>query len=175
MSYLLPPDSSMRVQAVAFGRELRRAMKARGLGSRSLGVKVGYGRTNICQWLAGNTLPRAEKAAILAEVLDWPRLEHLVVRARTGACATCGGPFVNESGGPKRYCSSRCLRVADKKRGTDPARLRADIAERHLVQARNQLPLYRDAVAAFCRSCEPGGVCHMAYCELRPVSPLPLI
>ncbi len=48
----------------------------------------------------------------------------------------------------------------------------ATIASSNVRAERDQL---RGAVASFCRGCEPEGICRTADCQLRPVSPLPLI
>lgn len=44
-----------------------------------------------------------------------------------------------------------------------------------LTTLEGMLERHRAAAAAFCRGCEPDGFCQTPACELRPISPLPLI
>jgi hypothetical protein len=162
-------NSTRRYAAREFGLELNRAMKARGIGRRRLAELMGMKSASIIAWWrAGEGLPRLENAVRLAECLDWDRLVAIVSRVRELPCDNCGNPFVNEGGGPKRYCSERCREVKAKVRAGGTSRGRADVAERALVD-------HRAAVAAMCRGCEPEGRCHQQACALRPVSPLPLL
>jgi len=43
-----------------------------------------------------------------------------------------------------------------------------------LTTLETMLERHRAAAGAFCRSCEPDGLCQTPTCELRPLSPLPL-
>jgi hypothetical protein len=67
------------------------------------------------------------------------------------------------------YRCRDCVRSGNRPKHPVP------LARRRLTDAeRDRLRVLERGVAAFCRACEPDGVCHMARCELRPVSPLPL-
>ncbi len=165
------PVAATSVRALAarrFGVELTRAMKARGVGRRRLAERMGMSSASIiAHWRSGSGLPRLDSVVRLAECLDWDALVEIVRHARENHCDTCGTPFLNEGGKPKRYCSARCRAVKAKIRSCTPTRQRADLAERRLKE-------HIAAVAAMCCSCEPDGLCCREDCALRGVSPLPL-
>lgn len=163
----LSPESPRRAVAREFGQQLRVAMAFRGLKRQTLARLTGVSRTSIALYLQGNNMPRLETSERLAEALDWPGLAELMARSRTYRCLVCPRVFVNDGMGPRRYCSDSCRDVAQKLRVGTPTRQRADRAER-------ALHLHAGAVAAFCASCEPAGLCRTPECELRAVSPLPL-
>lgn len=66
------------------------------------------------------------------------------------------------------WCSSSCQRVGRK-------RLAGRDTRQSAIRAERALGRHRAAVEAFCRACEPAGWCQAPECELRPVSPLPLV
>ncbi len=169
MSYLIPPTSTKRDRAIRFGRELERAMKARGVGGRTIAEPLGASRTSIMYWRTGRMLPRIETARKLAEVLDWPKLANLAIELRQKRCIVDGVEFVDDSGSDNRvYCSASCQRVSEKGRVGVDRRTRAARAERALA-------VHRAAVAEYCTGCEPSGRCLTEECALRAVSPLPLV
>lgn len=174
MTYTIPEGALKRIHSEAFGAELRKAMTARKVGSRWLAAQLGLGRTTICHYLEGDVLPRIAQAEVLASALARPKLLTLVREARTSACEICGKSFLNDGGGPKRFCSPSCRAVQAKRRAGVPVAHRADRAEQERDVALLQVGEYMLAVEAMCRSCEPGGVCQVDDCALRPVSPLPL-
>lgn len=175
MTYRLASDSTKRLAAAAFGQELRLAMATRKVGQRTLSEEIGTGRTNICWYLRGEVLPRVAMADTIAASLDWPQLATLIREARTVVCRTCGATFLNDSGGPARYCPGGiCQRVAEKRKAGLTIDKRADVAERRAEEITSNLMVHQEAIAAFCHSCEPGGTCRNSLCELRPVSPLAL-
>jgi transcriptional regulator with XRE-family HTH domain len=53
-----------------FAQRVRKMMSARRLSQSELARLVGYTPTGVWNWLQGNTLPRAETLAALAEILD---------------------------------------------------------------------------------------------------------
>lgn len=168
MSFPISPHSLKSDRAIRFGQELARAMKARGVGNRTVAEATGMGRTSLHNWRAGRNLPRIETARGLAEALEWPRLAALAMELRSRACFTDGVVFIDDSGSDnRRYCSQRCQDVAGKKVVGMDTRARAGVAERRLA-------IHARAVAAYCNGCEPEGRCVTADCPLRPVSPLPL-
>jgi hypothetical protein len=174
MTYPIPRDSLKALASEEFGRELRRAMTTRKVGSRLLAQEIGVGRTAICHYLKGAVLPRVAAADSMAAALAWPELAEAVRLARTVVCRSCGAEFCNDSGGPARYCSARCQRVAAKAHVGVSVEKRADVAERRLEEASATLGVHQELVAAFCRECEPSGICRTSGCQLRAVSPLPL-
>lgn len=175
MTYRLAEGSLKQMAAKRFGAELRRAMTARNVGQRTLAEELGIGRTTICWYLRGEVLPRLARANTMAAALDWPRLALILKDARTVICRTCGSEFLNDGGGPARYCpGGTCQRVAEKKRQGVTADQRADVSERRLEEVRATLSVHEVVVAEICAECEPGGVCHVSECRLRPVSPLSL-
>jgi hypothetical protein len=72
-------------------------------------------------------------------------------------------------GKPGVYIRRRPLQAALRQyTGSDSKR------QARVDRSARQLTVIAASVGAYCRSCEPEGVCHAADCELRPVSPLPL-
>lgn len=188
MSYFLSDDSPRKGSAVAFGRELAKAIGVRGIPRNELWRSTGIGRTALDNYRTGSVLPRSEAAAALASVLDWPKLREIVAAARTLACKRCKRAFTIEVGsGAKRYCSVACREIAaqekiastrarqagqtgdGKRRYQEVARLRSGM--RIAEEAAGEL---RAAIDAMCNDCEPGGACQTADCPLRAFSPLPL-
>lgn len=108
----LSPVSPRRVAAAAFGAELRKAMKARGVSVKRLQEAIGGGTSSVAIWKLGDNLPRTDTARRVAEALDWPKLVEIVREARSGSCGRCGRTFVNEGGALKLYCSSDCRDIA---------------------------------------------------------------
>jgi transcriptional regulator with XRE-family HTH domain len=199
MTVPLSPGSPRRVAAALFGVELRKAMKARGVGKGPLMAATDVSQSTLGLYLRGDNLPTPRTADLLAQALRWPRLATIATEARSGQCASCGTAFVNAGGGPKRFCSSRCQQ--DALRGRLAARERAHegltllraemlrsgplrrqavgkaltlLDERPDIVAERRLGEHMEAVAAFCRSCSPDG-CRTPTCEMRSVSPMPLV
>lgn len=169
MTHTIPPHSTKRDRAIRFGRELERAMKARDVGTRVVAEALGTSRTSVMYWRTGRILPRIETAQALAEALDTERLVTVCIEMRTKTCAVDGVAFVDDTGSDNRtYCSSSCQRVGRKRTAGRDVRASAVRAERALAR-------HRAAVEAFCRGCSPEGWCPAAECELRGVSPLPLV
>lgn len=167
MTVPLLPGSPRRALAVRFGAELTKAMKARGVGQKTLGSQLGVASSNVASWRVGNNLPRLETAQRLASGLSAPILVEIVLQARTGVCEVDGRSFTNQGGGAKRFCSQECRDVGAKLRSGGGVQGRAIVAERRLRD-------HMVAVEAMCRGCEPEGLCRDMECALRPVSPLPM-
>lgn len=169
MTYLIGPCSTKTDRGIRFGRELDKAMRARGVGRRLVASAIGASDTSVMYWRTGRILPRTLTAAKLAEALAWPRLATLASELRRKACLVCGVEFVDDSGSDnRRYCSLSCRSVRGKAVVGVDRRQRAAIAERRLTA-------HQRAVAAYCAGCEPAGRCVTPDCDLRPVSPLPLL
>jgi transcriptional regulator with XRE-family HTH domain len=203
MTQPLAAESPRRAAARAFGLRLRRRMRAQRIGRRRLASLAGVASSAVYAWIAGDNLPTLATAARLAEALGDEQLLEIVRAARHGRCALCGRSFINEGGGPKRYCSSRCREMADARRRygstASPERvlvagIRVEIGRADGPQAsglaqlvdeyrrrrrsslylERRLRLHEEAIDAMCLSCEPGGRCHTPDCALRAVSRLPL-
>jgi hypothetical protein len=168
VSFTIPPTSDKRPRAQRFGRELERAMKARGVGTRTITESIGGSRTSVMYWRTGRMLPRLATAERLAAALEWPRLASLALELRRKLCQVDQVAFVDDSGSDNRiFCSPSCQRVAEKQRLGSTIDKRAAVAER-------RLNVFQQAVAAYCDGCEPSGHCVTPDCDLRPVSPLRL-
>lgn len=149
--------------------EIRNAMTARNLSTTQLAEKAGLSRSTVDRALQGRRSSHLTYVA-LAEALSWDSIGNYSRRLHTFICATCGTEAVDLGIGRKerRYCQTRCNWVAIKRRRrTETAAGRVFVARR--------LSEHQAAVAAFCQSCEPDGLCRQADCPLRPVSPLPCV
>jgi DNA-binding XRE family transcriptional regulator len=190
VTYTIPAGTPKSVKAAAFGRELSLALVTRDIPMKEAARVVGVGRTAIDHYRTGNVLPKTATARALAELLDWPKLAEIIASARTFLCERpgCGRTYRHEGGGPRRYCTQACQRQAEAQR-TASKRLRqagqsndgrkraAAIAQLRSAAriADERARVAEDAIAAMCRSCEPMGLCRTATCELRLVSPFPLV
>lgn len=171
MTIPIAAGSPRKAKAMIFAAELRRIMRVRKVGRRTLAKAMHMSSDSIVHaWRSGNTLPRIESAVALAEALDHPKLLTMVKAARIGICQNehCRKPFENEGGKPKQFCSDQCREAVQKLRAGTSTRERAVIYERRLGDANL-------AVKQMCHGCEPEGICHEAGCPLRSLSPLPLI
>ena len=190
MTYTIPPGTPKAVTAAAFGRELVKAVKARGTSIKELERVTGVGHSSIDNYRRGLILPKVEVARALAATLSWPRLAEMIVSARTFVCARagCGRTFRNDTGAPRRFCSDDCVRIKNKLLSTaranrqvgqsgswsPSAAVAVRTARSGLRIADERAGLLSDAIAAMCAGCEPEGVCRTADCPLRSFSPLPL-
>lgn len=190
MTYTIPPDSPKAVKARAFGREMVKACRARDIPLKGLARSIGIGHTALDHYRQGVVLPKTATAHAIAEVLDWPRLAEIVEQARTFVCGRpgCERTYRHEGGGPRRYCTPDCVRIAVAQRMAsrrlrqagqkDDGRLRAAAIAQLRSAARiadERAVAAEISIAAYCRGCEPEGLCRMADCPLRPFSPLPLV
>jgi transcriptional regulator with XRE-family HTH domain len=196
-------DSPRRVGAAKFGAELRAAMEARGVSAKRLAPAAGVAVSAVAMWKAGSNLPRTDTALRVAEVLSWPRLAQMARDARSHECVRCGTSFVNDGGGPKRFCSIDCRDVDVQLRARGQGSVLADVIAGELERApgirtrvlrsaldewrrsdskrqsrlrrsERAVETVRAAVAEMCAGCEPEGICRTPECPLRSVSPLPL-
>lgn len=175
MSFEYPPGSVKREAAETFGAEVDLAIRRRGVSVAFIAERIDVSRAVVREWRQGRFVPRPDTARRLGELLEWPALTELVLEARRGNCQTCGAEFINETSGPRRYCDNKnCRPVRLKSRRGVPVALRADAAERTVNSLVDGMLVYFQSVAKMCGTCEPEGVCRMASCPLRSVSPLPL-
>jgi transcriptional regulator with XRE-family HTH domain len=161
-------DSPRRLVARRFAVALDRAVRANGATVRGLARASGISRTAVHFYLHGETLPSLETAGRLADALGAPALVAIAAEGRSGTCQHCARPFTSAmSAGNRRYCTESCRIRGSRQRYGVPARDRAIVAERTAAR-------YVDAVAAYCRACEPEATCRTPECPLRVVSPLPI-
>ena len=116
MTVPLSASSPRREIARRFGIELREAMAARGIGTKTLAPQVPCATSAIANWRSGYNLPTLKTALKLSESLQWPKLLQIAQEARQGVCPVDGTVFINEGGKPKLYCSSRCRGMAEAAR-----------------------------------------------------------
>jgi hypothetical protein len=189
MSFTIPPESPKAIKAAAFGRELVKACRARNVPLKEAGRAAGVGHTALDHYRTGAILPKTATARALAEALDWPKLGEIIAAARTFVCERpgCGRVYRHEGGGPRRYCTSACVRMAEAQRAgsrrlrqagqsTDGRKRAAAIAQlRSAARIADERALMAEtAIGSYCRECEPEGLCRVAECPLRAFSPLPL-
>lgn len=132
MTRHLSPTSPRLVAASRFGAELNRAMRARQVGSKTLGAQAGSAPSAIAAWRAGQNLPRLDTATRLADSLRWPKLVELAKAGRVGVCRRCGAEFTNEGGQAKLYCSTDCRAIDTQLREPPPGRALADAVRAEL-------------------------------------------
>lgn len=153
---------------VGFAQELRRVRMRDGLRQVDVAKAVGTGFEAVMMWENGTYLPDHRTVIKLGDLFANDELVRLSVKSRTSACLVCGGMTFAVKG-TRDYCSEACQRLSQYRRR------RGVTTSDDWRSAQRILPEYRAAVDAFCRRCEPDGICSRAACELRPVSPLPLV
>lgn len=154
---------------MTFGAELQRAMTSRDVTAAAVSRATGIHPSTLSSLRTDRDVASVRTATRLAEALDWPDLVTIAVREHRSTCGVCGKVVVSRTPGRlRKTCSGNCQRVAYNRR--QAARRRESIAV-----ARHRLTEYQQVVTAFCRACEPEGLCRLARCELRSVSPLPLV
>ncbi len=165
---------------VPFAAPLVRAMTEQGIGSSALAAQIGCDYTYINVLRRGEHWPSHLMAVRIAEALVEPRLASMSLARVQRNCDVCGRGFLLRSarGKTKKRCSKRCTVTANRRNAAERDRIRGirdkALRERVGMISRVRLTEHQEAVAAFCRACEPEGLCRTAECELRPVSPLPL-
>lgn len=189
MTYTIPADTPKAAKALAFGREMVKAIRARDIPLKEVARAAGVGHTAIDHYRQGSAMPKTATAHAIAEVLDWPKLARIIEEARTFVCARpgCSRTYRHDGGGPRKYCTPACTQQAENQRmasrrlrqaaQTGDGRHRAaGIAQLRSAAriADERAQMAEGAIAAYCRECEPEGLCRLADCPLRAFSPLPL-
>lgn len=167
---------------IEWGRALRATMAATGTTQATLAAVLGVNPGSAMGWYRGRRMPSMARGLRIAEVLGSERLAETLIRLLTVRCEGCGQPFtetMHRSGGrERRWCGRSCKYTAHNKgrEADDKAerRRRSQFWEYRAREARERLTIASDAVGAFCRACSPDG-CRTPACELRPVSPIPLV
>lgn len=147
-------------------------MDRRGITQTALAREALVSQDSVRKWRQGRVLPSLASAAIMADALMDDGLIRLAAEARTRTCQGCGRPFVLLSNTGPRFgvwCGMRCRQREHERR-----RRPVESVERRERNGR-ELALYRDRLARHCATCEPSGVCLTPECDLRDVSPLPLV
>lgn len=150
-----------------FAAELVAVMTAGSWKVSDAAREAGMSESNLSGLRRGRWQPTPETGRRLAALLDAPQLVALAADGRKVDCPVCRKVFVAAGRKPARYCSRRCYI-------TDYSRQRQRSRRGHQRVGLWRAAEYQDAVAAFCRACEPDLTCKRAECPLRPVSPLPL-
>lgn len=153
-----------------FAYELREAVSKRGVLLQDLADEVEISRSAMSKLYNGHTVPRYHTAERLAQVLEWPNLIGGINKIRGVRCETCNRETVSLGTRPRKYCSARCAGTARSKR------LSAGKYENSFLH-RLRLEEYQEAIAAFCKGCEPEGICRDNTCPIQAggISPLPFI
>lgn len=152
---------------------LRKAVKAKNMPISHIAAAIPISLTNMQKLLSGNRFPTLPTAEKLATILDYPILGSAILEMRTKTCEVCQATFVDKGKrNHGRLCSMPCMRIDNNrvKQGRKNV-----IRHNEAVVATRRLRVYSSAVVAFCKRCEPEGICRDGRCDLRPASPLPYI
>lgn len=154
----------------SFAGELRRVMLDRGIRCREVSAALGISLSSVVRWRSGQSMPMHDMVTRLGDLLACEALVTFSLRARLGACEVCHRPFVSQGRGPnrRRFCGERCQQVSRYRR-------KREAVLDTIAFSRIRLSEHQEAVAAFCMTCEPEGLCRTADCPLRAVSPLPFM
>jgi transcriptional regulator with XRE-family HTH domain len=156
-------------RAASYGKMLRRTVRARRVLMSDVARAAGVSTSSMSDWCNGKKMPDMAYQVALADVLGSEHLLAYAKRLRTRTCRNCGSSFIDQGRQLKAvYCSPRCSKAEWSRR----AKGRVDSAYK---QDRAHLALHRECVAMFCHACEPAGLCLTPACDLRRVSPLPLV
>ena len=151
---------------------LRMAVTKKGMTWAELARETPMSSSCMMKMKRGERLISLEVAERLAHALDMPSLSLAVIEMRTKTCVVCHATFVDR--GKNHYartCSEACLSTRRMRERREMTHER--LGRQHLVMKR-RIERYTLSVLAFCRACEPEGMCRTPSCELRSVSPLPL-
>lgn len=155
--------------AAAFGRELLKALQERGVTRKAVAEAAGCEKSSVSNYALGLHLPQVERAVRLAEVLDWPKLAEIVVKARHRTCDVCGKTFTDNGNGglSSRTCSHACRHLLW-------TRKRRYSGVRSGVVTNHRWEVAVEQIEKHCWDCEPDGLCKTPSCNLRGLSSLPL-
>ncbi len=171
----------MTREVAPFAAPLVRAMEAQGVGSSKLAAAIGCDYTYINTLRRGEHWPSHLMAVRLAEALMAPLLAQMSLARVQRHCDVCGRGFLLRSarGKTKKRCSKRCTQTANQRLSAQRDAVRGEREKQSRIRlgviANTRLTEHQEAVAAFCKACSPEGLCEMPKCELRPISPLPLV
>lgn len=169
MRYRREPGKGTDGALDRFGSLLQSTMVTRGESDGSLGAKVGMSGGAIAHYRYGHHKPLLSTLQHLADLLLEPMLVQVILPLYRRVCPACKRGFIDGGSGhkPRTFCSDACAKRAAKRR----RRGKTKVSWALVRHERDEL---RMAVAAMCRTCEPSGLCRLAECKLRSVSPFPL-
>lgn len=153
--------------------QLRRALNRSGLTQQETERRAGLSKSYLSDVLNGHANMSHPVAITLSEVLMAPAMADLSTAIHTRTCdlAECDRTFVMSGhrghGNNRRFCSVQCKETGWKRSVLD-RKANAATVTRHRLQE------HLTAVAAYCAECSPEGICVMAACPLRSVSPFRL-
>ncbi len=171
----------MRREKSPFAAPLIRAMDEQGVTSSQLAAEVGCLYTYINVLRRGEHWPSHVMAVRIAEALMAPRLAAMSLARVQRYCDVCGRGFLLRSarGKTKKRCSKRCTQTANQRLSAQRDAVRGEREKQSRIRlgviANTRLAEHQEAVAAFCGACEIDGLCRTPSCELRQVSPFPLV
>ena len=150
---------------------------------REAAARIGISHAHLNALCQGRGLPTVLTASRVADGLMAPRLAEAVLAAWTGTCVACGATYVMTERGARRsrrrYCTPLCARRSRNVAAwaEDRVRLRDLLAssERDRAALEAESITFRETLRRWCLSCEWDGVCKTPECDLRPISPLPLV
>lgn len=155
---------------LAFGHELRKAIRARDVTQRSIAQALGMQPNRLCDYMAGRVIPMMDRVIRLADVLMWPKLVTIAQSATVRVCELCGIDYYDAGQQRKsRWCGQSCRQTHHSRRMRGNSQVNERLARRRVAR-------YAAAVTAFCGDCTAGeGLCRDDQCHLRAVSPLPFV
>lgn len=136
-----------------FKAAMQKAMRERGLTNRALANQLGVSETMVGYWTQGRYVPALGNAEKIATILNRPALLEIARVHHTGRCLACGRTFKRNST-RRQYCAQSCQR--DYQKG---------------VRGPTVVDPRQAAIDAFCKGCEPEGICRDDECALRAFSP----
>lgn len=152
-----------------FSTELRRSLDRNGLTAATLAQQLSLSYHRVHHWVTGRSMPSLQTVAFIANHLSDDELSRAGIAVHNRECKNCGEIYTaNSPQGSSKLCGRRCQRQNERVRQKSGR----SMVKRNPDSYENK---YRLAVANFCGGCEPGGICHNGSCDLRPVSPLPLL
>lgn len=152
-------ESHAMSPSVIFGRALTRAMSDRGVTCEALAGLLGIQHGRITTWRVGRNVPRHETVEFLAEHLACPWLVALSLKMRQGKCQICGATTIARISRPKRFCSTACNDVYNKRRIYGHMPYPSAIIEHRLKHV-------QETLHDFCMQCS-GGVCYQPSCLIQ--------
>lgn len=163
-----------------YGRALTRAMRAAGVGDTILGRACGASKDMVRTWRTGAGIPPVRIGELIYEALGCDvRLRSALTRERRRVCPECDQVFYVDSetgrATKSRFCTDRC--ASNNLTRANRAHKREyslSVTRRRRFMLEEDLARHKAAVVAMCEACADGA-CPNGQCELRPVSPFPLI
>jgi transcriptional regulator with XRE-family HTH domain len=147
-----------------FADAAREALAARGMTQIQLARALGLNTKTVGNWLTGRVTPALHAVDSVGAILgEAPVRAALAERRARCALRSCGRVFYRRDA-RQTYCRARCAGKAAERRRT----------KRHAFTRTQERDQLRSAIASFCRTCEPAGVCHDRRCALRVGCPFPV-